>query len=216
MLSCLVITAKCTKPCSPSGERAGVIYGPFALLIAAAPPPTNCSMPADGHGVPSGQWGQLVMKTIGIAGIAAGLAVMLAGCQTTGGGTAATAASYMGAANAASSAYMGGGGSPAGSTMAATQVDDGKKSCEQLRAEIEETQKIKESAASDASSAGMTSTVSNVATSFVGYFGGVGAMQATNAAGQLTAQQKAQAEQQARDADVRLQVLGGIYQGKNC
>ena len=156
------------------------------------------------------------MKTIAIAGFAAGLAAMLAGCQTTGVGGASTAASYMGAANAASAAYMGGGGTPAGSTMAASQVDDGKKSCEQLRAEIDQTQEIKQNAASDASSAGMTSTVSNVATSFVGYFGGVGAMQATNAAGQLTAQQKAQAEQQARDADVRLQVLTGIYRGKGC
>ena len=156
------------------------------------------------------------MKTIRIAGVAAGLAIMLAGCQTTGLGGANTAASYMGAANAASGAYMGGGSTPAGSTMAASQVDDGKKSCDQLRAEIGETQKVKETAASDASSAGMTSTVSNVATSFVGYFGGVGAMQATNAAGQLTAQQKAEAEQQARDADVRLQVLTGIYQGKGC
>ncbi|MEP2283039.1 MAG: hypothetical protein ABJI28_07590 [Nitratireductor sp.] len=156
------------------------------------------------------------MKTIAIAGFAAGLAVMLAGCQTTGIGGANTAASYMGAANAASGAYMGGGGAPAGSTMAASQVDDGKKSCEQLRAEIEETQAIEQAASSDASSAGMTSTVSNVATSFVGYFGGVGAMQATNAAGQLTGQQKAQAEQRARDAGVRRQVLTGIYQGKNC
>ncbi|MEP1906293.1 MAG: hypothetical protein ABJJ29_22000, partial [Nitratireductor sp.] len=117
------------------------------------------------------------MKTIAIAGFAAGLAVMLAGCQTTGIGGANTAASYMGAANAASGAYMGGGGAPAGCTMAASQVDDGKKSCEQLRAEIEETQAIEQAASSDASSAGMTSTVSNVATSFVGYFGGVGAMQ---------------------------------------
>lgn len=153
------------------------------------------------------------MKTIRIAGFAAGLAVMLAGCQTTGVGTAA---SYMGAANAASASYMGGGATPAGSTMAASQVDDGKKSCEQLKAEIEETQAIEEAAASDASSAAMESTVSNVATSFVGYFGGVGAMQATNAAGQLTAQQKAEAEQRARDAGIRRQVLMGIYQGKNC
>jgi len=153
------------------------------------------------------------MKTIRIAGFAAGLAVMLAGCQTTGVGTAA---SYMGAANAASASYMGGGATPAGSTMAASQVDDGKKSCEQLKAEIEETQAIEEAAASDASSAAMESTVSNVATSFVGYFGGVGAMQATNAAGQLTAQQKAEAEQRARDAGIRRQVLTGIYQGKNC
>ena len=153
------------------------------------------------------------MKTIRIAGFAAGLAVMLAGCQTTGVGTAA---SYMGAANAASASYMGGGATPAGSTMAASQVDDGKKSCEQLKAEIEETQATEEAASSDASSAAMESTVSNVATSFVGYFGGVGAMQATNAAGQLTAQQKAEAEQRARDAGIRRQVLMGIYQGKNC
>ncbi len=97
------------------------------------------------------------MKKIAIAGFAAGLAVTLSGCQTTGIGGANTAASYMGAANAASGAYMGGGGAPAGSTMAASQVDDGKKSCEQLRAEIEETQAIEQAASSDASSAAMTS-----------------------------------------------------------
>ncbi|MBX3489068.1 MAG: hypothetical protein KF769_15590 [Parvibaculum sp.] len=134
-------------------------------------------------------------------------AAMLAGCQTTGAGTQAA----MMGANAATA--------PAYAPISASQANDGNKSCEQLLAEIGEMDGIVAEANQSQSNAQLTNAGIGIAQSLGLHMGGGGALsmiQAGGAAGQLTEQQRQQAQARAQQADVRRQVLTGIYQGKGC
>ncbi|MEW6089961.1 MAG: hypothetical protein ACK4S3_04085 [Parvibaculum sp.] len=146
---------------------------------------------------------------IRFAGAVLAAAFILAGCQTTGAGTQAAMAGA--GAMAAPSAYA---------PIASSQPNDGAKSCDELLAEIAEMEQIAAAAAQSESNAAMTDTGIGIAQSLGVHFGGgsgmLAAYQASGAASQLTQQQREQAKQRAQQAEVRRQVLSGIYQGKGC
>ena len=135
-------------------------------------------------------------------------AAMLAGCQTTGAGTQAA---MMGANTATAPAYA---------PISASQPNDGNKSCEELLAEIGEMEGIVAEANQSQSNAQLTNAGIGIAQSLGLHMGGgsgmLTALQAGGAAGQLTEQQRQQAQARAQLAEVRRQVLTGIYQGKGC
>ena len=101
---------------------------------------------------------------------------------------------------------------------AAAGVPDAQKSCEQLAAEIAQQQQIIADANSSSTTAQVADVGLGIAQSVGMHFGGfgIGGIQATGAASSLAQQQKQAAEQQAQQADIRLQVLTAFYQGKGC
>ena len=146
--------------------------------------------------------------TFRTAGAVLALSVLLAGCQTTGAGTQAA---MLGAGAATA---------PSAAPIAASQVDDGNKSCDEIRAEICAMEQVVAEANQSQNNAQLTNAGIGIAQSLGLHLGGgsgmLTALQAGGAAGQLTEQQRQQAEARAQQADIRRQVLTGIYQGKGC
>lgn len=101
---------------------------------------------------------------------------------------------------------------------AATGVPDAQKSCEQLAAEIQQQQDIIASANSAETNATLVNAGVGIAQSLGVNFGGLGlgGLQAAGAVGNIASQQGQDAQQQAQQADIRLQVLTGFHQGKGC
>jgi len=142
------------------------------------------------------------------AGAILAVSVLLAGCQTTGAGTQAA----MMGANAATA--------PSYAPISASQANDGNKSCEELLAEIGQMEQIVAEANQSQSNAQLTDAGIGIAQSLGMHLGGgsgmLAAYQASGTASQLTQQQRQQAQARAQQADMRRQVLTGIYQGKGC
>lgn len=136
-------------------------------------------------------------------------ALFLAGCQTTGAGTQAAMAGA--GAMAAPAGYA---------PIQSSQPNDGTKSCDELLAEISEMEQVAAASAQSESNAAITDAGIGIAQSLGMHFGGgsgmLAAYQASGTASQLTQQQREQAKQRAQQAEVRRQVLSGIYQGKGC
>lgn len=141
------------------------------------------------------------------AGAILALAAMLGGCQTTGIGTQAA----LTGANAATGSST--------APIAASQANDGGKSCAELLAEIGDMEQIVAAASESQGNAQLADAGIGIAQSLGLHFGGSGALsmiQAGGAASQMTQQQRQDAQARAQQADVRRQVLTGIYQGKGC
>ena len=102
--------------------------------------------------------------------------------------------------------------------LAPAGTPDGMKSCEQLSAEIAQQQQVMTTANSSSTNAQIVGAGLGIAQSVGMHFGGfgLGGIQATGAAGNVATQQKQAAEQQVQQAEIRVQVLSGIYQGKGC
>ena len=104
------------------------------------------------------------------------------------------------------------------SALAPAGTPDGQKSCEQLSAEIAQQQQVIAEAGSTSTNAQIVDAGLGIAQSVGMHFGGfgLGGIQATGAASSVANQQKQAAEQQVQQAEIRVQVLSGIYQGKGC
>lgn len=103
-------------------------------------------------------------------------------------------------------------------TVPPAAVPDAQKSCEQLAAEIGQQQEIIAGANTAETSATLVNAGVGLAQSLGVNFGGLGlsGIQAAGAVGNVAAQQGQAAQQQAQQAEIRLQVLTGFYQGKGC
>ncbi len=104
------------------------------------------------------------------------------------------------------------------SALAPAGTPDGQKSCEQLSAEIAQQQQVIAEAGSTSTNAQIVDAGLGIAQSVGMHFGGfgLGGIQATGAASSVANQQKQAAEQQVQQAEIRVQVLSGIHQGKGC
>ena len=102
--------------------------------------------------------------------------------------------------------------------LAPAGTADGMKTCEQLSAEITQQQQLIADASSTSTNAQIVDAGLGIAQSVGMHFGGfgLGGIQATGAASNVANQQKQAAEQQAQQAQIRVQILTGIYQGKGC
>ncbi|ABS63651.1 conserved hypothetical protein [Parvibaculum lavamentivorans DS-1] len=107
----------------------------------------------------------------------------------------------------------------ANAPIAASQPDDGQKSCAQLAAEMASMNEIVAKADNTATTSQVASIGIGLAQTFGGYFGGgaaVNAIQASSAVDSANQQQRQAAQVQSQQAQVRMQVLAGIAAGKGC
>ncbi|WP_333667956.1 hypothetical protein [Parvibaculum sp.] len=102
--------------------------------------------------------------------------------------------------------------------LAPAGTPDGMKTCEQLSAEIAQQQQVIADANATSTNAQIVDAGLGIAQSVGMHFGGfgLGGIQATGAASNVASQQKQAAEQQVQQAEIRVQVLSGIHQGKGC
>jgi hypothetical protein len=102
--------------------------------------------------------------------------------------------------------------------LAPAGTPDGMKSCEQLSAEIAQQQQVIADANASSTNAQIVDAGLGIAQSVGMHFGGfgLGGIQATGAASSVANQQKQSAEEQVQQAEIRVQVLSGIHQGKGC
>ena len=102
--------------------------------------------------------------------------------------------------------------------LAPAGTSDGQKSCAQLSAEIAATQQVIADASSASTNAQVVDAGLGIAQSLGVHFGGfgIGGLQAAGAASSVANQQKQSADQKVQQAEIRIQVLTGIYQGKGC
>ncbi|MEP5369541.1 hypothetical protein [Parvibaculum sp.] len=157
---------------------------------------------------------------------------MLAGCQTTGLDTAALGNAALANSSLANTGTTQAGATSAGAalagqmvadssgtvTPAAAGIPDAQKSCEQLAAEMGAQQQLIAGANSTETNAQLVNAGVGIAQSLGLNFGGmgIGGLQAAGAVGNAASQQGQNAQAQAQQADIRLQVLTGFYQGKGC
>ncbi|MBO6632982.1 hypothetical protein [Parvibaculum sp.] len=102
--------------------------------------------------------------------------------------------------------------------LAPAGTPDGMKSCEQLSAEIAQQQQVIADANASSTNAQIVDAGLGIAQSVGMHFGGfgLGGIQATGAASSVANQQKQSADEQVQQAEIRVQVLSGIHQGKGC